>query len=31
MVTNERVVNLNPATWKQDVMKYFNDEYEVMF
>ena len=30
MVTNERVVDLNPATWKQDVMKYFNNEYEVI-
>jgi hypothetical protein len=31
MVTNERVVELNPATWEQDVMKYFGNKYEVMF
>lgn len=31
MVSNGNVVNLNPATWEQDVMQYFNNEYEVMF
>lgn len=31
MVTNERVVDLNPESWEQDVMKYFGNEYEVMF
>jgi len=30
MVTNERVVELNPATWEQDVMKYFGNKYEVI-
>ena len=30
MVTNERVVNLNPATWEADVMEYFGNEYEVI-
>ena len=30
MVTNERVIDLNPATWEQDVMKYFGNEYEVI-
>ena len=31
MVTNERVVELNPATWEADVMSYFGGKYEVMF
>jgi hypothetical protein len=30
MVTNERVIDLNPATWEQDVMKYFGHKYEVI-
>jgi hypothetical protein len=30
MVTNERVIDLNPATWEQDVMKYFGNKYEVI-
>ena len=31
MVSNGNVIELNPATWEQDVMKYFGNEYEVMF
>jgi hypothetical protein len=31
MVTNERVVDLNPATWEDDIMRYFKNKYEVMF
>lgn len=30
MVTNERVIDLNPATWEQDVMKYFGNKYTVV-
>jgi hypothetical protein len=30
MVTNERVVELNPITWEQDVMQYFGNAYEVI-
>jgi hypothetical protein len=30
MVSNERVVDLNPATWESDVMKYFGNKYVVM-
>ena len=30
MVSNGNVVILNPATWEADVMKYFNNEYEVI-
>ena len=30
MVTNERVVELNPATWEQGVMRYFGNKYEVI-
>lgn len=30
MVTNERVIDLNPATWEQDVMKYFGNKYDVI-
>jgi len=30
MVTNECVVDLDPATWKQDMMKYFGNQYTVM-
>jgi hypothetical protein len=31
MVTNERVVHLFPETWEYDIMRYFNNKYEVMF
>ena len=30
MVTNERVIDLNPATWEQDVMKYFGNKYTIV-
>jgi len=30
MVTNERVVQLFPETWEQDIMRYFRDKYEVI-
>ena len=30
MVSNGNVIELNPATWEQDVIKYFNNEYEVI-
>ena len=30
MVSNGNVVSLNPDTWEQDVMQYFNNEYEVI-
>jgi hypothetical protein len=30
MVTNERVVELNPITWESDVMQYFGNKYEVI-
>jgi hypothetical protein len=31
MVTNERVVQLFPKTWEDDIMRYFKNKYEVMF
>jgi hypothetical protein len=30
MVSNDQVVDLNPATWEQCVLKYFNNKYVVM-
>ena len=30
MVTNERVVNLNPVNWEKEVMKYFGNKYTVV-
>jgi hypothetical protein len=30
MVSNRNVMSLNPDTWEQDVMQYFNNEYEVI-
>jgi hypothetical protein len=30
MVTNERVVNLNPMNWEKEVMEYFGNKYEVI-
>ena len=30
MVTNERVVNLNPTCWEKEVMEYFGNKYEVI-
>ena len=30
MVSNGNVVSLIPATWEQEVMQYFNNEYEVI-
>jgi len=30
MVTNERVVNLNPLDWKKEVLEYFNGKYETI-
>ena len=30
MVTNERVVQLFPETWEQDVMNYFGNKYTVI-
>jgi len=30
MVTNERVVNLNPTCWEKEVLEYFNGKYEVI-
>ena len=30
MVSNGNVVSLNPAIWESDMMKYFNNEYEVI-
>ena len=30
MVTNERVVELNPATWEDDILRYFGNKYEVI-
>ena len=30
MVTNERVVQLFPETWEDDIMRYFNNKYEVI-
>ena len=30
MVTNERVVNLNPVNWEKEVMKYFGNKYTVI-
>lgn len=31
MVSNDRVVDLNPATWEADVLSYFGGKYTVMF
>jgi hypothetical protein len=30
MVTNERVVNLNPTRWEREVLEYFRNKYEVI-
>lgn len=30
MVTNERVVELNPATWEDDILRYFGNKYVVI-
>lgn len=30
MVTNERVVHLFPETWEDDILRYFNNKYEVI-
>ena len=30
MVTNERVVDLNPTCWEKEVLEYFNGKYEVI-
>ena len=30
MVTNERVVNLNPACWEKEMLEYFGNKYEVI-
>ena len=30
MVTNERVVSLNPTCWEKEVMEYFGNKYEVI-
>ena len=30
MVTNERVVQLNPTCWEKEVMEYFGNKYEVI-
>ena len=30
MVTNERVVNLNPTRWEREVLEYFNRKYDVI-
>ena len=30
MVTNERVVDLNPVCWEKEVLEYFNGKYEVI-
>jgi hypothetical protein len=30
MVTNERVVQLFPETWEDDIMRYFKNKYEVI-
>jgi len=30
MVTNERVVNLNPTCWEKEVLGYFNGNYETI-
>ena len=30
MITNERVVNLNPTCWEKEVLEYFNGKYEVI-
>jgi len=31
MVTNERVVNLNPTCWEKEMLEYFGNKYTVMF
>jgi hypothetical protein len=30
MVTNERVIQLFPETWEDDIMRYFKNKYEVI-
>ena len=30
MVTNERVVNLNPTCWEKEMLEYFGNKYEVV-
>ena len=30
MVTNERVVNLNPACWEKEMLDYFGNKYTVI-
>jgi hypothetical protein len=30
MVTNERVVNLNPACWEKEMLEYFRNKYTVI-
>jgi hypothetical protein len=30
MVTNERVVYLNPTRWEREVLEYFNGKYEAI-
>ena len=30
MVTNERVVDLNPTCWEKEVLEYFHGKYEVI-
>lgn len=30
MVTNERVVNLNPTCWEKEMLEYFGNKYEVI-
>ena len=30
MITNERVVNLNPTCWEKEVLGYFKGKYEVI-
>ena len=30
MVSNERVVNLNPVNWEKEVMEYFGNKYTVI-
>ena len=30
MVTNERVVNLNPACWEKEMLEYFGNKYTVI-
>ena len=30
MVTNERVVNLNPACWEKEMLEYFGNKYTII-